>query len=94
VKKFVREQKMRVIGAAGVTEGVPLFHLPSVSVGTNSIQDVRAIALNLSLINENAGFEQSGILGGNFLKHYRLKFDFQNYTLSFTPIKPPATARE
>ncbi len=94
VKKFVREQKMRVIGAAGVTEGVPLFHLPSVSVGTNSIQDVRAIALNLSLINENAGFEQSGILGGNFLKHYRLKFDFQNYTLSLTPIKPPVTARE
>lgn len=94
VKKFVREQKMRVIGAAGVTDGVPLFHLPSVSVGKHSIEDVRAIALNLSLINENAGFEQSGILGGNFLKHYRLKFDFQNYTLSFIPIKPPAIAKE
>jgi predicted aspartyl protease len=94
VKQFERDTKMRVIGAAGVTEGVPLFRLPSVSFGKHSLADVRAIALNLSVINENAGFEQSGILGGNFLRHYRLTFDFQNYTLSFSPIKLPAAAKE
>jgi tetratricopeptide (TPR) repeat protein len=94
VKKYLGTQKMRVIGAAGVTDGVPLFNLGSVSVGQHSIEDVRAIALNLSVINENAGFEQSGILGGNFLKHYRLKFDFQKYTLSFTPITPSSVPRE
>ena len=94
VKQFQGKQKMRVIGAAGVTEGVPLFHLPSVSFGNHSVEDIRAIALNLSVINENAGFEQSGILGGNFLKHYRLTFDFQKYTLSFSPIKRVATAKE
>ena len=94
VKQFEGKQKMRVIGAAGVTEGVPLFHLPSVSFGKHSIEDVRAIALNLSVINENAGFEQSGILGGNFLKHYRLTFDFQKYTLSFSPIKKMVVAKE
>jgi tetratricopeptide (TPR) repeat protein/predicted aspartyl protease len=94
VRQFEGKQKMRVIGAAGVTEGVPLFHLPSISFGKHSIEDVRAIALNLSVINENAGFEQSGILGGNFLKHYRLTFDFQHYTLSFSPIKRAVTAKE
>jgi predicted aspartyl protease/tetratricopeptide (TPR) repeat protein len=94
VKTYVREQKMRVIGAAGVTEGVPLFNLPSISVGKHSIEDVRAIALNLNVINENSGFEQSGILGGNFLKHYRLKFDFQRYTLSFIPITPGTVTKE
>jgi len=94
MKQFERDTKMRVIGAAGVTEGVPLFHLPSVSFGKHSLEDVRAIALNLSVINENAGFEQSGILGGNFLRHYRLTFDFQNYTLSFSPIIKPAAAKE
>lgn len=94
VKGYASTQTLRVIGAAGVTEGVPLFHLPQVSVGTHSIEDVRAIALNLSVINENAGFEQSGILGGNFLKHYRLRFDFNNYTLSFIPIKAVGVAKE
>lgn len=94
VKGFARNQKMRVIGAAGVTEGVQLFNLPQVSVGAHSVEDVRAIALNLGLINENAGFEQSGILGGNFLKHYRLTFDFNNYTLSFIPIKKAGVAKE
>jgi predicted aspartyl protease/thioredoxin-like negative regulator of GroEL len=94
VKEFEGKQKMRVIGAAGITEGVPTFRLPSLSFGNHSIADVRAIALNLSVINENAGFEQSGILGGNFLKHYRLTFDFQKYTLSFSPIKHAATAKE
>jgi predicted aspartyl protease/Tfp pilus assembly protein PilF len=94
VKQFQGKQTMRVVGAAGVTEGVPLFRLPSVSFGNHSMEDVRAIALNLSVINENAGFEQSGILGGNFLKHYRLTFDFQNYTLSFSPIKRNVTSKE
>ena len=94
MKQFERDTKMRVIGAAGTTDGVPLFHLPRVSFGKHSLEDIRAVALNLSVINENAGFEQSGILGGNFLKHYRLTFDFQNYTLSFSPIKRPAAAKE
>jgi tetratricopeptide (TPR) repeat protein len=91
IKGFKGKQTMRVIGAAGVTEGVPLFQLPSISVGKHSLEGVRAVALNLSVINENAGFEQSGILGGNFLKHYRLTFDFQKYTLSFSPINHIST---
>jgi hypothetical protein len=76
---------MRVIGAAGVTEDVPSFLLPSLSFGHHKREKIRAIALNLESINENSGFEQAGILGGNFLKNYRLTFDFVNSKVKFEP---------
>ncbi len=87
ISPFVKTEKMRVIGAAGVTENVASFLLPRVSFGSHSRQSVTAIALNLNLINETSGFEQAGILGGNFLKNYRLTFDFQNSKVVFVPIK-------
>ncbi len=88
ISLFVKkDEKMRVIGAAGVTDSVPLFVLPSITFGTHRRQNVKAVALDLNLINESAGFEQSGILGGNFLKSYRLTFDFQNSQVIFDPIK-------
>ena len=73
--------------AAGVTEDVPTFILPRVTFGTHSRESIMAIALDLDIINEAAGFEQAGILGGNFLKNYKLTFDFRNSKVTFTPIK-------
>ncbi len=78
-------ETMRVIGAAGITEGVPSFLLPSLTFGSASRKELKAIALDLNLINETSGFEQSGILGGNFLKNYRLTFDFKNSKVTFVP---------
>ncbi len=83
---FLRNEKMRVIGAAGVTEDVASFLLPRVTFGTHSRESIKAIALDLNLINETSGFEQAGILGGNFLKNYRLTFDFINSKVLFVPI--------
>lgn len=82
---FIQDERMRVIGAAGVTEDVPSFLLPSVTFGRFSRNDLKAIALDLDLINETSGFEQAGILGGNFLKNYRLTFDFKQSMVTFTP---------
>lgn len=87
ISPFNRNQAMRVVGAAGITENVPSFLLPRVSFGEHSRDRVMAIALDLDLINETAGFEQAGILGGNFLKNYSLTFDFQNSKVVFIPIK-------
>lgn len=87
ISPFVKAEKMRVIGAAGITENVSSFLLPRVSFGSHSRKSVTAIALDLGLINETSGFEQAGILGGNFLKNYRLTFDFQNSKVVFVPIK-------
>lgn len=85
IRDYVDGGKLRVVGAAGITENVPSFLLPRVSFGNHSQKSLRAIALNLELINEASGFEQSGILGGNFLKDYRLTFDFQNSKVVFVP---------
>ncbi|MGD9562481.1 MAG: aspartyl protease family protein [Pyrinomonadaceae bacterium] len=88
ISPFVTEQKMRVIGSAGVTEGVASFRLPSLTFGSHSRKDITAIALDLDMINEASGFVQAGILGGNFLKNYRMTFDFRNSKVTFFPVRP------
>jgi predicted aspartyl protease len=87
ISNFAKGEKMRVIGAAGVTEDVPSFLLPRVTFGTHSRESITAVALDLDLINETSGFQQAGILGGNFLKNYSLTFDFQNSKVIFVPNK-------
>jgi tetratricopeptide (TPR) repeat protein len=87
IRRFVRNEKMRVVGAAGVTEDVPSFLLPKITFGNNSRESITAIALDLDMINEASGFRQAGILGGNFLKNYRLTFDFKNSKVIFTPVR-------
>lgn len=84
---FANEERLRVIGSAGVTDDVPTFLLPKVSFGPHSRKKIVAIALDLDIINEASGFEQAGILGGNFLKNYRLTFDFRNSKVLFTSIR-------
>ncbi len=86
ITPFATPEKMRVIGSAGITENVPSFLLPKVSFGKHSRKSIAAIALDLDLINEASGFEQAGILGGNFLRNYRMTFDFANSRVTFFPI--------
>lgn len=86
VSQFERGEKMRVIGSAGITEDVPSFLLPRITFGRHSRESVAAIALDLDIINEASGFQQAGILGGNFLRNYRLTFDFKNSKVIFVPI--------
>jgi tetratricopeptide (TPR) repeat protein len=88
ISSFANDEKLRVIGSAGITEEVPTFRLPKVSFGKIISNDVTAVALNLDVINEASGFEQAGILGGNVLKNYRLTFDFKNSKVTFLPIQP------
>ncbi|MEP6945990.1 MAG: aspartyl protease family protein [Acidobacteriota bacterium] len=85
---FASPNKQRVIGSAGITDDVPTYLLPKLTFGPHSQRQVQAIALNLDIINESTGFEQAGILGGNFLRNYRLTFDFKNSKVNFTPVIP------
>ncbi len=87
LSNFVINEKIRVIGSAGETTEMPMFMLPRVTFGNNTRDRIKAIALDLDLINETSGFSQAGILGGNFLKNYRLTFDFQNSKVIFVPLK-------
>jgi len=85
---FLGDEKLQVIGSAGVTNDVQTYKLPRVTFGSHSRKDITAVALDLDLINEASGFEQSGILGGNFLKNYRLTFDFKNSKVTFVSVRP------
>ena len=84
VKKHIREERVRVIGAAGAVEDVRSFTLPKVSFGPKEMEGVRAVELDLDLINEGSGFLQAGILGGNFLRNYKLTFNFKESRVYFS----------
>jgi hypothetical protein len=83
---------MRVFGAAGVTEDVKLLQLPKLSLGLHSLERINAAVLDMEPVNETAGFTQAGILGGNFLKHFRVYFDFARGSMrleSLNKVKTP-----
>jgi len=77
-----------VFGAAGVAENVKMALLPKVAIGTYAREKVDAAVLDMEPVNETAGFLQSGILGGNFLRHYRVVFDFERGIVRFEPLAP------
>lgn len=81
--------RMRVYGAAGVTEDVKTLLLPNVMLGTITQEKVNAAVLDLEPVNETAGFRQSGILGANFLKYFRVTFDFQRGVIRLEPASSP-----
>lgn len=75
-QRFIKPGSMRVYGAAGIAENVKIASLPRLAIGSLSRDSVEAVVLDLEPVNETAGFQQSGILGGNFLRHYRVTFQF------------------
>ncbi len=83
--KLLPDLKVRVLGAAGVIEEVDLMVVPSFTIHDLEQRNVRAPILNMSAVNETAGFLQAGIIGGSFLRHFRVTFDFQRFHLVFLP---------
>ena len=84
--ELLQPSKMRVYGAAGVTEDVKLLQLPRLSLGMSKLEKINAAVLDMEPVNETAGFTQSGILGGNFLRHFRIYFDFARGTMRLEPL--------
>ncbi|HMG72854.1 MAG TPA: aspartyl protease family protein [Pyrinomonadaceae bacterium] len=91
---FLKPSRMRVFGAAGVAEDVKMAVLPKIAIGAYSREKIDAAVLDLEPVNETAGFQQSGILGGNFLRFYRIVFDFDKGVVRLEPLEkkaPPAS---
>lgn len=82
--------RMRIYGAAGITENVKSLLLPKVMLGTVTREQISAAVLDLEPVNETAGFTQSGILGGNFLRHFRVSFNFQRGLIRLEPLNKTA----
>ncbi len=78
--------RMRVYGAAGVAEDVKMLLLPHLRFGACERERIHAAVLDLEPINETAGFVQAGIIGGNFLRHFRVTFDFQRGIVRLEPL--------
>jgi predicted aspartyl protease/Flp pilus assembly protein TadD len=87
---FYKPGRMRVYGAAGIDEDVKMVLLPKVIIGTYFREKVDAAVLDLEPVNETAGFLQSGILGGNFLRYYRVVFDFYRGVVRLEPLEKQA----
>jgi tetratricopeptide (TPR) repeat protein len=87
---FIMKSRMRVYGAAGVVDDVKMAVLPKLVVGTYYREKVDAAVLDLEPVNETAGFLQSGILGGNFLRFYRVVFDFYRGVVRLESLEMPA----
>lgn len=84
---YLQPTRMRVFGAAGIAEDVKMVLLPRVMLGTFVRENVSAAVLDLEPLNETAGFTQNGILGANFLRHFRVSFDFQRGLIRLEPLK-------
>lgn len=87
VEKQHKGVSVRVVGAGGVTENVPIVVLDRLMIqGSPQTHDfVRALVLDLDPVNETAGFEQSGIIGSDFLRFFRVEFDFDSGLLILRP---------
>jgi len=84
-KHILASPKIRVLGAAGVIEDVSLILMPSLSMSGLEQKNIRAPVLDLSAVNETAGFMQAGILGGSFLKRFKVTFDFSRARMILAP---------
>lgn len=91
VKRYTMEDmiipdvRTRVIGAAGIEEGVESLGLATLTVNGLRKDNARALILDLDPVNETSGFEQHGILGGDFLRHFKVLMDLRRYELRLTP---------
>ncbi len=92
--ELLQPSKMRVFGAAGVAEDVKLLQLPRLSLGLSKLEKINAAVLDLEPVNETAGFTQSGILGGNFLRHFRIYFDFARGAMRLEPLNKPRSVEQ
>lgn len=86
LERFTQKMKLRIFGAAGISDDVPLLMLPRVTLGAYTHSNLAAAVLDMNPINETSGFEQTGILGGNVLRYFRVTFDFQRAVLRFEMI--------
>ena len=91
LEAYKQPTQLRVFGAAGVAENVSTLTLRRVVLGTLIREHLSAAVLDLEPVNETAGFTQDGILGGNFLRHFRVAFDFTRGVIRLEPL--PKTAR-
>jgi predicted aspartyl protease/Flp pilus assembly protein TadD len=93
--RFALKQVIRVYGAAGLAENIQTLSLPALWLSpTHARRRVYTAVLDMEALNETAGFEQTGIVGGNVLRHYRVTFDFDRAVVRLEPVAAPGPGDE
>jgi tetratricopeptide (TPR) repeat protein len=90
LNNYLEPTRLRIYGAAGIADDVKSLLLPKVMLGTFTRERISAAVLDLEPVNETAGFTQNGILGGNYLRHFRVSFDFQRGLIRLEPLSKKA----
>jgi tetratricopeptide (TPR) repeat protein len=87
LERFRQPGRINVYGAAGLAQDIQMLLLPRLILGpTHARQNVYAAVLDMDPINETSGFEQTGIVGGNVLRFYRVTFDFTRGVVVLEPL--------
>jgi tetratricopeptide (TPR) repeat protein len=86
LSNYLEPTRLRIYGAAGIADDVKSLLLPKVMLGTFTRERISAAILDLEPVNETTGFTQNGILGGNYLRHFRVSFDFQRGLIRLEPL--------
>jgi predicted aspartyl protease len=85
--RFAQDRVIQVYGAAGISENIRTLLLPRLFLTQkHARRHVPAAVLDMEALNETAGFEQAGIVGGNVLRHYRVTFDFERAVVQLEPL--------
>ncbi|HEX9003795.1 MAG TPA: aspartyl protease family protein [Blastocatellia bacterium] len=84
----LKGETFRVIGAAGIEEGAEALGLSTLTVNNLRKKNSRALILDLDPVNETSGFEQHGILGGDYLIHFRVVLDLRRHYFGLIPQSP------
>jgi predicted aspartyl protease/thioredoxin-like negative regulator of GroEL len=88
--RLAQSGRIKVYGAAGLADNIQTVLLPSIALGAQTRRNVYAAVLDMDPINETAGFEQTGIVGGNVLRHFRVGFDFSRGVVRLEPVAAAA----
>jgi predicted aspartyl protease len=83
---YLQPTRLRIYGAAGIADDVKSLLLPKIMFGTLTRDRITAAILDLEPVNETAGFTQMGILGGNYLRQFRVSFDFSRGLIRLEPL--------
>ncbi|HUK89208.1 MAG TPA: aspartyl protease family protein [Blastocatellia bacterium] len=82
---IIKGQTVQVVGAAGISDNVELLMIHNCKVAGLQEDNLRALVLDFGAINETSGFEQSGILGGDFLMQFKVIIDFARGQMTLEP---------
>ncbi len=84
-EQIIKGQTVRVVGAGGISDNVELLFIKNCRVADLRQDNLRALVLDFSAINETSGFEQSGILGGDFMRHFSITINFSKAQVALKP---------